>query len=101
MGNILSTKLTKDNSMIFEIELDYDEALELKGSIKNVHLFSEEAAEVRTNLSQRGAKESTKYFLIPKGLRENLKFSEEVKCQKIETKENTIFIFVVDRLDED
>jgi hypothetical protein len=30
MGNILSTKLTKDNSMIFEIELDYEEALELK-----------------------------------------------------------------------
>jgi hypothetical protein len=92
--------MTKDNSMIFEIEVNYEEALKIKGNIKDIHVFSEDAAEVKTNLSQRGANEATKYFLIPKELRENLKFNEEVKCQKIDTDDKTIFIFVVENLDE-
>lgn len=100
MGNIISTRMTKDNSMIFEIEVNYEEALKIKGNIKDIHVFSEDAAEVKTNLSQRGANEATKYFLIPKELRENLKFNEEVKCQKIDTDDKTIFIFVVENLDE-
>ena len=74
--------------------------MKLKGNIKNIHIFSEDAAEVRTNLSQRGTNEATKYFLIPKELRENLIFSEEVKCQKIDTDTRTIFIFVVEKSDE-
>ena len=71
-----------------------------KGNIKNIHIFSEDAAEIKTNLSQRGTNEATKYFLIPKELRENLIFSEEVKCQKIETDTRTIFIFVVEKANE-
>lgn len=100
MGTILSTKITKENQIVFEVELDYEEALKLKGNIKNIHIFSEDAAEVKTNLSQRGTNEATKYFLIPKELRENLIFNEEVKCQKIDTDTRTIFIFVVEKSDE-
>lgn len=98
MGTILGTKTLKNKKIIFEVELDYEESLKLKGHIKNVHLFSEDAAEIKTNLSQRGTNEATKYFLIPRELRENLKFNEEVKCQKIETNTRTIFIFVVNRV---
>ena len=100
MGTILSTKITKEDQIVFEVEMDYEEALKLKGNIKNIHIFSEDAAEVKTNLSQRGTNEATKYFLIPKELRENLIFSEEVKCQKIDTETRTIFIFVVERSNE-
>lgn len=98
MGVILGTKTTKEGKIIFEVEMDYEESLKLKGHIKNVHVFSEDAAEIKTNLSQRGTNEATKYFLIPRELRENLKFNEEVKCQKIETDTRMIFIFVVDKL---
>lgn len=98
MGRILGTKTTKDDKVIFEVEMDYEDSLKLKGHIKNIHVFSEDAAEVKTNLSQRGANEATKYFLIPKELRENLNFNKNVKCQKIETDTRKIFIFVVDKV---
>lgn len=98
MGTILGTKTTKDNKIIFEVEMDYEESLKLKGHIKNVHVFSEDAAEIKTNLSQRGTNEATKYFLIPRELRGDLTFNEEVKCQKIDTDTRTIFVFVVDKI---
>ena len=98
MGVILGTKTTKDNKIIFEVEMDYEESLKLKGHIKNIHIFSEDAAEIKTNLSQRGTNEATKYFLIPRELRENLKFDEQVKCQKIETDTRIIFVFVVSKV---
>lgn len=98
MGKILGTKTTKDDKVIFEIEMNYEDSLKLKGHIKNIHVFSEDAAEIRTNLSQRGTNEATKYFLIPKELRENLNFNKNVKCQKIETDTRKIFIFVVDKV---
>ncbi len=98
MGAVLGTKMLKDNKVLFEIELDYEESLRLRGFIKNVHVFSEDAAEIKTNLSQRGTNEATKYFLIPRELRDNLKFDEKVKCQKIETPTKNIFIFAVNKL---
>ena len=98
MGTILGTKITKDNKIVFEVKMNYEESLKLKGHIKNVHIFSEDAAEIKTNLSQRGTNEATKYFLIPRELRGNLKFNEEVKCQKIDTDSRTIFVFVVNKV---
>ena len=99
MGKILSAKITKDNKVVFEIELDYDESLKLGGHIRNVHVFSEDAADIKTNLSQRGTNEATKYFLIPRELRNNLRFDEKVKCQKMETDSKNIFVFMVNKVD--
>lgn len=98
MGTILGTKTTKDNKIIFEVEIDYEESLKLKGHIKNIHIFSEDATKIKSNLSQRGANEATKYFLIPRELRDNLTFNEQAKCQKIETDTKTIFVFVVNKV---
>jgi len=99
MGNILSAKIAKDNKVVFEIEVDYNESLKLGGHIKNVHVFSEDAADIKTNLSQRGTNEATKYFLIPRELRNNLRFDEKVKCQKMETDSKNIFVFMVNKVD--
>lgn len=98
MGKVLGTKVTKDGKVIFEVEMAYEESLQLKGNIKNIHLFSEDAAEIKTNLSQRGKNEATKYFLVPRNLRVNLKFNEKVKCQKLETDTKIIFVYVVNKL---
>ncbi len=97
MGKILGSRTVKDNKIIFEVEMDYEESLELKGNIKRVHVFSEDAAEIKTNLSQRGTNEATKYFLIPRVLREKLDFNGKVKCQRIETLTKNIFVFVIDK----
>lgn len=98
MGSILGSKTAKDGKIIYEVMMDYDESLQLKGHIQNIHLFSEDVAEIKTNLSSRGKNEATKYFLIPRELRRDMKFTNKVKCQKLETESKIIFVYVVDKL---
>ncbi len=98
MGHIIGIKTTKDDKVIVEVQMDYKESLQLKGHIKNIHLFSENAAEVKTTLSQRGTNDATKYFLIPRELRQGLSFAKEVKCQRIDTDKRVIFVYMMDKI---
>jgi hypothetical protein len=94
MGKILSSKRS-ERGIVFEIEVDYEEAVLLHGHYDNVHLFTEEIADYKTNISSRGKNEITKYFLIPKCLRENIDYKSPINCQKIETCDKIMFIYVV------
>ena len=98
MGCILSSKVKEDGKVIFEVCVDQEEALQLRGHLENIHVFSEKTAEGKTNMVQRGKNESTKYFLIPRNMRTNLGYRNIAKCQRIETKSKIIFIYVMDRL---
>jgi len=97
MGQILSSKVTSDGKVIFTISTDPKEALQLQGHIDNIHIFSEKNAAINTHISLRGKNEATKYFLIPRELRNTLNFNNKVKCQRIDSKDKTIFIYVVDK----
>jgi hypothetical protein len=97
MGSIIGIRTTKEDKVVLEVELSYEESLKLKGHIKNIHVFSEDAAEIKTNLSQRGTNEATKYLLIPRELRDNLNFDEVVKCQRFDTDSRIVFIYVVEK----
>lgn len=77
--------------------MDYEEAVQLQGHMDNVHLFSENITELRTNISTRGKNAATKYLLIPRELRKNIKFDKEINCQKIDLKEKIIFIYCVEK----
>jgi hypothetical protein len=96
MGKILSSKRNGEG-ILFEVETNYDEATLLKGHYDNIHLFTESVAEYETNISSRGKNSVTKYFLIPKSLRRNVDYNCPVSCQKIDTAEKIIFIYVVDK----
>lgn len=96
MGDIISSKVSKDK-IVYEVALSQDEALHLKGHFNNIYLFTENVAEIRTNISQRGKNEATKYFLIPRELRKNMDFRWPVSCQRLDTNEKIIFIYVIDR----
>lgn len=98
MGSILSSRVREDGKVIFEVCTDYNEALQMHGNLENIHIFSENVAAIKTNMSQRGKNDSTKYFLIPKELRRNLRFRDTTKCQKIETDSKIIFIYTIDKL---
>jgi len=97
MGSILSSKVKEDGKVIFEVCMSYDEALQLGGHMDNIHLFSENLLKSRANMAQRGKNDATKYFLVPKDLRNNLKFKGEASCQRIDTKTKTIFVYVLDK----
>ncbi|MCP3683460.1 MAG: hypothetical protein GY861_12305 [bacterium] len=97
MGTILSTKLKGTRKVVFEVLMAYEEAVQLQGHMDNVHVFSENITELKTNISTRGKSGATKYFLIPRELRKNIDFDNEINCQKIELKEKIIFIYSVNK----
>jgi hypothetical protein len=96
MGKIMSSK-RNENGILFEVEVGYDEATLLKGHYDAVHLFTERSADFETNISTRGKNSATKYFLIPRNLRRKVDYKCPVNCQKIETDEKIIFVYVVDK----
>lgn len=96
MGSIISSR-REEKKVIVEAELEYEELVQLKGEIDNVHLFSEKVADLETNISSRGKNEATKYFLIPRHLRKDLSINEPVNCQRINTPNKVIFVYVVNR----
>ncbi len=96
MGDILNSRTSSDGKIIIELLVDYEEALQLKGHVKKIHLFSEDVPNIKSNISLRGKNEATKYFLIPKELRKDLKFNTKVTCQKIQADTKTVFIYIVD-----
>ena len=97
MGAILSSKRGKQDKVVVEVLLDYDEYLRLRGHLNDVHLFTERISEVKTNISQRGKGAATKYFLIPRNLRTGFKFNNSTSCQKIDLKDKAIFVYVIDK----
>jgi superfamily II RNA helicase len=99
MGSILNSKIVKDK-IIFSVCMDQKEALQLKGHVNDIHIFSEHVADIRTNLSGRGKNSATKYFLVPKELRKDIKFqqSKQISCQRLDTKEHVIFVYLVNKI---
>ena len=98
MGSILSSRVLDDGKVVYEISIERDEALQLKGNLDGIHIISERAADISSRISLRGKNDATKYFLIPKELREDIKKSKEVSCQKIETHAKSIYVFYVDKI---
>jgi hypothetical protein len=96
MGMILTSRRESDK-VVVEALLDHRELLNLKGEIDNVHLFTEKVAEIQTNIARRGKNEATKYFLIPKQLRKDLNIRDPVSCQRINTENKAIFVYVLNR----
>jgi len=105
MGNILSTVVLKNNKIKFKVMLDESEAESLKGSMKNIHMFSENLCEEDARIVQKGAKGATKYFLLPKHFGYDM--SKESKrhlagkkflCQKIDSPSKVIFIYTINRI---
>lgn len=99
MGAILcSRRYGKDsNKVVVELVVDSDEFRQLRGEMDNVYLFSEDVANVPSRVSLRGRNDATKYFLIPRQLRQNLSVRGEVSCQRLESEDGkTIFVYVLD-----
>ena len=97
MAEIISSKISANNQVTYSIHLDQQEALRLQGHLKDIHLIAEPTVECPSKISCRGKNSSTKYFIIPKCLRNGLSFKEKTTCQKIETKDKVIFVYLLDK----
>jgi hypothetical protein len=98
MGRILGLKSLNNEKVVVNIELTQNEALKLRGNLDDIHIFSENNLQDQTRLVQRGKRESTKYFLLPRNFRKGVFPSNEVGCLKIETRNQHIFIFRLNKI---
>lgn len=98
MGTIISSKLKTEGKVIFELLMDHKEAAQLKGTWNDIHIFSEKNDSFKTKISTRGKNASTKYLLIPRGMRKNINLDKEVICQKIELKDKIFFISIIKKI---
>ena len=90
-------KASSNDKVTITLELSQQEAMWLKGNLEKMHIFSENNLEFETRLVQRGKRESTKYFLIPKELRKKIMISNSIKCNMIETKTKCIYMFATNK----
>lgn len=97
MGKVTNLKTINDDKVMITLELSEKEALWLKGNLDKMHLFSEHNLDHTTRLVQRGTRDSTKYFLLPKDFRKGILLSNSIKCNRIETKTKYIFLFAVNK----
>jgi hypothetical protein len=97
MGKILTMKTHEDDKVHLTLELTPSEVLKLQGNLDQMHLFSENSLDCETRLVQRGRRESTKYFLLPKEYRKGILPSTQVRCTRLDTQRTHVFIFSVAR----
>ena len=97
MAEIVSSKVNGNNQITYSVNLEQQESLRLQGHLNNIHLIAEPTIQCPTNISCRGKNSSTKYFIIPKKLRQELSFKENTTCQRIDTKDKVIFVYLLDK----
>lgn len=93
MGKILKIQNKSDEKVEVTLELSQKEVVWLRGNMDKMHLFSEDNLDFTTRLVQRGKRESTKYFLMPKEFRGSVMTSNNIPCTRIETKTKYLYIF--------
>jgi len=97
MSKMISIKRISDDKVQATLELTSKEYEWLAGKLEKMHLFSEKNLEYKTRLVQRGKRESTKYILMPKDLRDGVIPTNDVSCNRIETKTKNIFVFAMNK----
>lgn len=96
MGTIIQAR-KEGTKIVSEVLTDYEEYLQLRGHLDNIRLFSENASQIQTNISQRGRNYATKYFLIPRQFRKGFKFNNVTSCQKLDFDDKVIFVYVINK----
>ena len=96
MGKILNLKSFGKDKVRCELEISYEESLQLGGRLKQVYIFSDEQ-NIKTNVILKGIHGSSKYFLIPKTLRKNLKLPEQITYCRLDVPEKIFFIYSIEK----
>jgi len=101
MGQIIDKKNLEDNTVICSVLLDADEVVNLKGHLKNIHLFCSEDCDKEAGMNTRGNRGVTKYFKIPLSIRSRKKCSGTLGYQKLDTPSKVFYIYSINTISEE
>lgn len=98
MATIVCSKRFKDHIQL-SINAEVEEVEDLKGKMDKIHLISEENIKTKSSIYERGKNGNTKYSLIPGCLRKNLKLGKKILCSKLDCKDKTLLIYLIDKFE--
>ena len=101
MGTIIDTKNAPNNTVICKLLLSNHEIEDLRGHMKNIHLFSAKMCNKETKINTRGNKGVTKYFKIPLSIRSRKKHNWSLTYQKIEDFSKIFYIYTLKTKEEE
>ncbi len=84
------------NDVILHIKMPIEDVEKLKGCMDNIHLVSEDNANIESAIYERGKKGCTKYFLIPKPLRVGVNLKGRVSCLRHDSENKKIWTYIID-----
>jgi len=84
------------DKVIYNILVNEQESISLKGRVKNIHIFSLEQCDADSKIMARGKGKSAKYFLIPIKLKSKKRL-KIISTQIVETETKAIFIYVCEK----
>lgn len=97
MGKIIGSKTIEDR-VICKVMVNEKESLTIKGSMRNIHLFSLDLCETESRIIEKGKGGVTKHFLIPPKHRpKSKKRPNAISYQAIDLDSKVIFIYTVDK----
>jgi len=96
MGEIITKKVI-NKKVRCKILLDIKEFENLKGNLKEIHLFSSELCAHPAEINTRGNHGVTKYAKIPLSIRPKKKPLGELKYLKIKTPSKEYFIYSIEK----
>ena len=100
MGQIINAKNLPNKTVIYKILLNQEEIINLKGHMKNIHLFSGNLCDQFSQINTRGNKGVTKYFKIPLSIRSRKKHNGNLTYQIIETPTKAFYIYTLSKKKE-
>lgn len=95
MGTIIDTKKASNNTVICKLLLSHNEVADLKGHMKNIHLFSAKMCDKESRINTRGNKGVTKYFRIPLSIRSRKKHNGSLTYQKLEDFSKIFYVYAL------
>lgn len=101
MGQIINTRNLPDKTVVCRILLNQEEIANLKGHMKNIHVFSENLCNQFSQINTRGNAGVTKYFKIPLGIRSRKKHNGNLSYQMMETPTKAFYIYTLGKEKKD
>lgn len=97
MGAIIQSRRIGDN-ILYKVIYNQEDALSLKGILKNIQLFSLDLCKMKGEIMQRGKHGVTKFFLIPTQFKsKSKKKPKSVSYQSIDLDTKMLFIYTVNK----
>jgi hypothetical protein len=97
MGQIINSKTLGNKQVAIKIILDEEEMENLKGHLKNIHVFNSDLCTYDSQINTRGNQGVTKYFKIPLSIRSRKKHNGNLKYQKINTSTKIFYLYTLEK----